>query len=151
MISFLHLKFIIFVWFLVAWKLRLHDMAIFSVKKYFSEKQKVSFLWEVASSSNKSFFHFSFSMARKSPLLHFRFCYLSMLVQIVHIKAIHVICWKTSWNTKYSIPNSWFFDGRNTKIYLSFDYNIISQNAGQLKSINVYHCHFNFANTNVIF
>ena len=146
MISFLHLKFIIFVWFLVAWKLRLHDMAIFSVKKYFSEKQKVSFLCEFASSSNKSFFHFSFYFF--SPgYFTFRFCYFCMLVQIVHIKALHVICWKTSWNTKYSIPNSWFFDGRNTKIYLSFDYNIISQNAGQLKSINVYHGHFNFVNT----
>ena len=28
------------------------------------------------------------------------------------------------------------------KIYLSFDNNVISENAGQLKSINVYHGHF---------
>ena len=62
-----------------------------------------------------------------------------MLLQIVHIKAVHVICWKTSWNTKYSIPDSWFLIA---KIYLSFDNNIVSENTGQLKSINVYHGHF---------
>ena len=67
MISFLRLNFIIFVWFLVAWKPRLHDMAIFSVKKYFVEKQKVSFLCSLPPPM-KSFFHFSFSI---SPSIYY--------------------------------------------------------------------------------